>query len=101
MSNGRDLHQIVEAAREHYKSLTADIANAKDRIEHIRLTALAQQAHNLLTDLIQFETGIVYTHTAKSAHDQMMQRAEERAIVEAQEPLDIPEFQSPYKPPME
>ena len=101
MSNGRDLHHIVEAAREHYKSLTADIANAKDRFEHIRLTALAQSAHNLLTDLIQFETGIVYTHTAEAANQDLLDKVRQNAIVESQEPLDIPEFQSPYKPPME
>ena len=92
MSNGRDLNRIVEAAREHYKSLTADIANAKDRYEHIRLTALAQQAHNLLTDLIQFETGIVYTHTAEAAVEQLAERASEET------PLPIPEFKSPYNP---
>lgn len=90
MTNGRDLHKIVEAARYHYKSLTADIANAKDRMEHIRLTALAQQAHNLLLDLIEFETGIVYTHTALSAVKQ--------AFNETDTPLEIPEFKSPYDP---
>lgn len=94
MTNGRDLDKIVEAARYHYKSLTADIANAKDRVEHIRLTALAQQAHNLLTDLIQFSTGIVYTHTALSA----VQQLSERASAEQQETLPIPEFKSPYNP---
>lgn len=92
MTNGRDLHKIVEAARYHYKALTADIANAKDRYEHIRLTALAQEAHNLLTDLIEFETGIVYTHTAEAAVQQLAERVPE------DEPLPIPEFKSPYNP---
>lgn len=88
----KDLSKIVEAARYHYKALTADISNAKDRIEHIRLTALAQEAHNLLLDLIEFETGLVYTHTAERANEQMFERAS------TETPLDIPEFRSPYNP---
>lgn len=92
MSNGRDLSQIVQAAREHYMHLKSDIANAKDRVEHIRLTALAQEAHNLLTDLISFETGIVYTHTAKHANDQIQER------MSTQPQLDLPDFKSPYDP---
>jgi len=84
MSTGesKDLLNIVNAAREHYKALTADISNAKDRFEHIRLTALAQSAHNLLTDLIAFQTGInpdVYDDST-------------------QPELDLPEFKSPYNP---
>lgn len=92
MSNGRDISQIVEAARVHYKTVSSDIANAKDRVEHIRLTALAQQAHNLLIELIQFETGLVYTHSAAKAFDQI----NERPVDET--PLDLPEFKSPYDP---
>lgn len=92
MTNGRELAKIVEAARYHYKSLTADIANAKDRYEHIRLTALANQAHSLLVDLVEFETGIVYTHTAERANEQMFERTE------TDTPLEIPEFKSPYDP---
>lgn len=92
MSNGRDISQIVEAARTHYMTVSSDIANAKDRVEHIRLTALAQQAHNLLLDLIQFETGLVYTHSSAKAVDQI----NERPVDET--PLDLPEFRSPYKP---
>lgn len=94
MTNGRDLDKIVEAAREHYKALTADIANAKDRAEHIRLTALAQEAHNLLLDLIEFKTGIVYSHTAGRAVEQLF----ERTAASKEETLDIPEFKSPYNP---
>lgn len=92
MSNGRDLRQIIEAAREHYKAVSSDIANAKDRFEHIRLTALAQSAHNLLTDLIVFETGLVYSHTAGRVHEQLAERAS------TETPLDLPEFRSPYNP---
>jgi hypothetical protein len=83
LTNGRDLGKIVATAREHYKALSSDIANAKDRQEHIRITALAQEAHNLLTDLIEFETGLDTTSTAND------------------EPLDLPEFKSPYQPPTE
>lgn len=92
LTNGRELAKIVEAARYHYKNLTADIANAKDRQEHIRLTALANEAHSLLVDLIEFETGIVYTHTALRAVQQVSERASEET------PLPIPEFKSPYNP---
>lgn len=81
MSTGRDLGAIVQTAREHYMHLKSDISNSKDRSEHIRLTALAQEAHNLLTDLIAYETGLV-TET----------------INENQDPLDLPEFKSPYNP---
>lgn len=88
----KDLSKIVEAAREHYKTVSSDIANAKDRVEHIRLTALAQQAHNLLLDLISFETGLVYSHTALTAVQQVSERASEET------PLPIPEFKSPYDP---
>jgi hypothetical protein len=92
MSNGRDISKIIEAARSHYKTVISDITNAKDRVEHIRLTALAQQAHNLLVDLMEFETGLVYTHSAAKSLDQI----NERPVDET--PLDLPEFRSPYKP---
>lgn len=92
MTNGRELDKIVEAARYHYKTLTADITNAKDRYEHIRLTALANQAHSLLIDLIEFSTGIVYSHTALRAVQQASERTPEEEI------LPIPEFKSPYNP---
>lgn len=82
----RDYAAIVEAARVHYENLKADIANAHNRIEHIRLSALAQEAHNLLTDLLAFEVGLVYTHTAST--DSYFKRD-----------VDLPEFKSPYIPP--
>jgi hypothetical protein len=43
--------EILEAARALYANLKADIANAHTRIEHIRITALTQEAANLVTDL--------------------------------------------------
>lgn len=45
------LNEITEAARMHFENVKADILNATTRIEHIRLTTLAQEAHQLLTDL--------------------------------------------------
>ena len=83
----RDYAAIVEAARTHYQNLKTDIDNSKDRVEHIRLTALANEAHHLLTDLLAFQVGLVYSHTN---------------VVNGptQEPtLDLPEFKSPYTPP--
>jgi len=91
----RDYAQIVEAARTHYSNLKTDIANAHNRIEHIRLTTLAQEAHNLLTDLLAFEVGLVYTHTLST--DAYFDRDVDEK--ELEEPLDIPEFKSPYLPP--
>ena len=76
------MSQLIQAARDHYKSLNADITNAKDRYEHIRLTALAQSAHNLLLDLIAYETGIDRDVDTDAN----------------QPPLEIPEFKSPYNP---
>jgi len=45
------LNKIITAAREHKANLTADINNASTRLETVRLTALAQEASNLVTDL--------------------------------------------------
>lgn len=45
------INELVEAARLHFNHLRADITNASTRIEHIRLTTLAQEAENLLTNL--------------------------------------------------
>jgi hypothetical protein len=46
--------QIEEAARMLYENIKADIENASTRIEHIRLTSLAQEAANLLTEIENF-----------------------------------------------
>ena len=81
MTNGQNFDKIVETARDHYMHVKSDIANAKDRVEHIRLTALAQEAHNLLTDLISYETGIP-----------------KETVDLNQEALDLPDFKNPYKP---
>ena len=42
---------ILQAAQMLYENIKADIENASTRIEHIRITTLAQEAHQLLTDL--------------------------------------------------
>lgn len=84
----RDYSRIVEAARIHYENLKTDIPNAKDRVEHIRLTALAQEAHNLLTDLQAFEIGLVYTHTANV-----------NGYLNQEDQLDLPDFKNPFAPP--
>jgi len=92
----REYSAIVEAARAHYENLKTDINNSKDRIEHIRLTALAQEAHNLYTDLLAFEVGLVYTHTAATAAHTSPSGLDRTS----QDPLDLPEFKSPYTPPL-
>lgn len=46
--------QITAAARMLYENLKADIDNASTRLEHVRLTTLAQEAANLLTEIENF-----------------------------------------------
>lgn len=49
------MHEVIEqAARMLYENIKADIENASTRIEHIRLTTLAQEAQNLLTEIEKF-----------------------------------------------
>ena len=48
------INELIEAARTHFNHVQADINNASTRIEHIRLTTLAQEAANLLTNLENF-----------------------------------------------
>jgi hypothetical protein len=83
----RNYAAIVEAARIHYENLRTDIANAHNRVEHIRLSALAQEAHNLYTDLLAFEVGLVYSHTSNV-----------NGYFLKETPLDLPDFKSPYTP---
>lgn len=45
---------IEQAARMLYQNLKADIENASTRIEHIRISSLAQEAANLLTEIENF-----------------------------------------------
>lgn len=95
MTTGRDFTEILKTARDHYESIKADLPNAKDRVEHIRLSSLAQEAQNLVTDLAIFELGLVYSHTNNT--DAYI---EERIAVKVEkgEILDLPEFRSPYNP---
>lgn len=100
--------RIIEAARAHYENLKTDISNASTRLEHIRLTALAQEAQNLLTELELFEIGLVYTRVnGISAEDLQRYReimsAREKLTAAASDetPLDLPEFRSPYTPPVQ
>jgi hypothetical protein len=59
-----NIEDLVTAARMHRDNITADINNASTRLEHVRLTALAQGAENLLTELENFAFGLVYSHSA-------------------------------------
>ena len=52
------INELVEAARLHFNHLRADITNASTRIEHIRLTTLAQEAENLLINLENFAAAL-------------------------------------------
>jgi hypothetical protein len=42
---------IEDSARMLYENIKADIDNASTRIEHIRISSLAQEALNLLTEI--------------------------------------------------
>ena len=100
MTNGggnspeRDFSRIIEAARFHYAAVLSDIENAKDRIEHIRLTTLAQQARNLVVDLEAFEAGLVYSHTEPSQEyiDSLLSERQDSKN------LEDSEFKSPFNP---
>jgi hypothetical protein len=59
-----NIENIIDAARVHRDNITADINNASTRLEHVRLTALAQEAENLLTELENFAYGLVYSHSS-------------------------------------
>jgi hypothetical protein len=53
----KSLEEITDAARMLYENIKADIDNAGTRIEHIRLSALAQEAAHLLTDIEDLAAG--------------------------------------------
>jgi len=72
---------IIDSARLHAANIQKDISNAKDRIEHIRLTALAQEAQNLLIEIEKLAAGDPAA-----------------TFNETQEVLDLPDFKSPYNP---
>jgi hypothetical protein len=100
-SASADFQRIIEAAREHYQNLKTDIENAKDRVEHIRLTALAQEAFNLLTELEMFEIGLVYTRIQSLGPTELekyMQLRQEIVREKSELREDLPEFKSPFDP---
>lgn len=96
--------QIIEAARVHYANLKADIPNAANRIEHIRLTTLAQEAGKLLTELEFFDIGLVYSRiqnlgpTELEKYMQLKQTARDERI---QLESEVPEFKSPFDPKLQ
>ena len=96
-----DFSRIIEAAREHYQNLKTDISKAKDRVEHIRLTALAQEALNLLTELEMFEIGMVYSRIQSlgpTELDRYMQLRESISREKSEIQEELPEFKSPFDP---
>lgn len=46
--------KLTAAARALFENLQADIKNSTTRVEHIRLTTLAQEAENLYIQILQF-----------------------------------------------
>jgi hypothetical protein len=55
--NQQNKDELIEAASNLYANLKADINNAGTRIEHIRLTTLAQEAENLYLRVLSFVNG--------------------------------------------
>jgi hypothetical protein len=98
MSNGRDFDEILEAARAHYENLKTDITNASTRLEHIRLTALANEAHHLYKNLLNFSNGLVYSHTLRIEGVNAAPEPAATTFNESEEVLDLPEFKSPFDP---
>ena len=71
-----NIETIIEAARVHRDNLTADINNASTRLEHVRITALAQEAENLLTELENFAYGLVYSHSSTAIEQRKLEQLE-------------------------
>lgn len=71
-----NIEDLVTAARLHRDNITADINNASTRLEHVRLTALAQEAENLLTELENFAFGLVYSHSSTAIEERKLQQLE-------------------------
>lgn len=88
--------RIVEAARLHYAALKTEVSNTSNRNEWIRISALANEAHHLLTDLIKFEVGLVYSHVNGIQTDLSDGQAFHEPLKDTI--LDLPEFKSPYNP---
>jgi predicted mannosyl-3-phosphoglycerate phosphatase (HAD superfamily) len=77
-----NIDDIVAAARVHKNNITADINNASTRLEHVRLTALAQEAENLLTELENFAFGLVYSHSSTAVEERKLQQLTELSGLE-------------------
>jgi hypothetical protein len=53
------LQEIIQAAQLHYDNSLSDIENASTRIEHLRLSALAEEAKTVLDMLNEYAAGEV------------------------------------------
>jgi hypothetical protein len=54
-----NLEDIVVLAREHADSLSSDIELCKDREEHVRITARANEAEQIAQDLYDLHISIL------------------------------------------
>jgi hypothetical protein len=63
--NNEELSNLSAAATSLFENIKADIKNASTRAEHIRLTALAQEAAHLVTRIHSLDGTFrdVYTET--------------------------------------
>ena len=92
----RDYSAIVNRARAHFESLKVEISSTSNRQEYIRITALANEAHGLLNDLLQFESGLVYSHTNNTDEYIAARLMETSNEASTDTPLDLPAFVSPF-----
>jgi hypothetical protein len=77
-----NIDELIEAARVHRNNLLADINNASNRFEHVRITALAQEAENLLTELENFAYGLVYSHSSTAIEQRKLHELTELSGLE-------------------
>jgi hypothetical protein len=55
--NQQNKDELIEAASNLYANVKADIENAGTRIEHIRLTTLANEAEKLYLQVVNYVNG--------------------------------------------
>ena len=64
----KTIEQLIEAAADHAIRLEADIAECRTRDEHIRVTARANEAANLLNGLKEFQLDAAFPIQYESAN---------------------------------
>jgi hypothetical protein len=58
-----DIQDLVTAARDHADRIASDLELCSTREEHVRLTARANEAENIATDLYNYMVSLVAADT--------------------------------------